>query len=235
VSAVAEYVDAPPPINAAPRPALNNDAGLGLVIVSAHLLVTIIIVVSMIVNGQDAWRSALVGAAFFAITVPFNVSLMTGALPNIFATIQHYKTERHRVDAYVELAQLALTWHIESARAQQPQLAAPQEQGTQTPYRTPSVTDSFVAPFADAQSAASEALAWASSLYGSDGQPDRRKVVVEGDNRGWLRVRMLGSARGAGSAEAAQWLHSRRIIMRAQGGFVLNVSRFPTVADLPRE
>jgi hypothetical protein len=205
---------------------------LGFVLTVANGLITAIIITGMAIDGTQVWRAILTGAAYFAITSVAFAALITGSASSIFLTWQHQKTERHRVDAYEHLAELALSWHIEAARAQQPQLAAPQEQGPQRVYRTLSVTDSFVPPYQDPHRASTEALAWVRTLYGSDGFPDRRKVVVEGDNYGWLKVKMLGSNRGDGSRDALQWLLDRRVVMRAQGGFVVNLSRYPTQASL---
>lgn len=229
-----EDVYTPPAINAPPTPAPTTEAGLGFVLTVANVLVTVVIVTGMIVDGRQAGNAILTGAAYFAITSIAFASLITGSASSIFLTWQHQRTERHRIDAYENLATLALHWRIESARAQQPPLLPVQERGMVDPPQTPSVTDTFVPPYADAQSAASEALAWASSLYGPDGQPDGRQVVLSGDNRGWLIAKMLGSKRGAGSRDAGLWLIHNRFILRARGGHVVNLLSFPDRGSLQK-
>lgn len=106
--------------------------------------------------------------------------------------------------------------------------------------QTPTATSSFVAPYDNRSTAAfaqetqpaidttaSEALAWVRGLYLDTGLPDPAQVQTSGDKTGWLKVRMLGSKRGTGSKEAGLWLLHRKVILRAAGGYRLNVELFP--------
>lgn len=106
--------------------------------------------------------------------------------------------------------------------------------------QTPSASSSFVAPYDNRSTAAfaqetqpaidttaSEALAWVRGLYLDTGLPDPAQVQTSGDKTGWLKVRMLGSKRGTGSKEAGLWLLHRKVILRAAGGYRLNVELFP--------
>lgn len=224
---------APPPmaqpfIEYPPKP--PGEAGLGFVVVSANFLVTFILFVGMLVNGQAVPTALIVGAAHFLITTPVYVLIVTGSLASIVATRQHHRTERYRIDAYSDLAEMALQWRIsveENKRAESLMLAAPAPIPADTPqgvYTPPT----YVAAYNDAN-VALVALAWASGLYGDDGLPSRKQVHADGG----LRGRMLGSARDNGNREAGIWLMQKRIILRApNNGRRLNVERYPTRAHL---
>lgn len=239
----------PPPSSSEPypdhKPAVTVEAGLGLVLTAANLFVTIILVVGMLINGEQVGRALVAGAVYFTITTPIYAVIATGSLTAIVTVWQRERTERHRIDAYADATELALTWRIriEENRALELQAHAHPAQITAAPLQTPQAQTSFVAPydnrstaaFADRSqpdSTAQEAISWAMALYLDSGQPDPDRVQTQGEKAGWLKTRMLGSKRGTGSTEAGLWLLQHRVILRAPGGYRLNVTRYPHRASL---
>src|SRR5690606_2649445 len=125
--------------------------------------------------------------------------------------------ETRRLELHAELA----------ARTPQPARSEPA-----APLHRLSPLNTFVAPYADEERAAGEALDWAAGLYTRYGTPDPRQVLMVGDDRGRLRGRRIGSKRGGGSREAGLWLLRKNVVQRVRGGYRFNVDSFPTRAAL---
>lgn len=237
----------PPPTEPYTPPKSTGEAGLGSVLTAANLFVTIVLVTGMLINGEQVGRALVVGAVYFTVTTPIYAVIVTGSLTAIVTVWQREKTERHRIDAYADTAELALTWRIkieENRRLEMQARALPTDwpQLPADPAQTPT-QHTFVPPydnrprgaFADPlqpDSTAHEALNWVMGLYLADGQPDPAQVQTSGERTGWLKVRMLGSKRGSGSKEAGIWLLQHRVILRAPGGYKLNLTRYPHRARL---
>lgn len=214
----------PPPENAQPQRS-QDTTGLGFVVVSAHVLVGIILVVGMVINGEEAGRALLIGGIYCALTVVFSVFVVSGALSDMVAVWQREKTERFRIDAYAETAALAIEWRQAVERNRELEMMAQRRPPAHPLPEVPEFTSTYVPP--QAEEVVREAKRWARGLYGDDGQPDPRKVQLNGDKRGWLRVRMLGSKRDAGSRAAGAWLIDRHFIRDVPGGYVVNLAHFP--------
>lgn len=209
----------------------SNDGGLGFIAILASLLVTTIIIVAMLIDGQQAGKAILVGAGFFTALMVVLAFLFTGTLSAIVATVQHERTERLRIEAYADIAEQAIRWRMEVERPSRVQL----DEGRQPPSRVdagalqgPTGTGNFVPPVKEPTAAKLEALAWARALYRDDGYPNPRMVRPNG----WVRVRMLGSKRDTGSADAGEWLIRNRVVKRANNGYVLNLVQYPTRESL---
>lgn len=83
----------------------------------------------------------------------------------------------------------------------------------------------FVAPIAEPDdSAKREAAAWVLQLYGADGQPDPKKVLMQSDKERPGRVRVAAPSR-----PAKQYLLDRHIIHDLGNGFRLSLARCPTI------
>lgn len=233
----------PPPIHTDPEPAPQNiQAGL-IIVVSANLAVMTVVITVMLAGGAEPMRAIIAGIAYFTITSPLYLVIVTGALSAIIAVCQREKTERIRIGAYADIAELAITWRlrIEDNRAIELQAAAlPADlsrrlallEEERTPPAHPVQPNTFVTAYAQEDATAQEARRWAEDLYLPNGRPDPSKVVAEGDKRGWLRIRMLGSKRGGGSREAGLWLLHRKVILRVTGGYCLNLTSYPTRESL---
>lgn len=235
IPAADDVLSPPPlPIPTEAPPAQTLEAGLGLVVTIANVLVTAVIITAMLVDGQQAGKAILFGAAYFALTTAGIALITTGSLTSMFAVWQRERTERERIAAYADAAELVLRWRLtgEQNRALELQAAAPSRQLPADPPQTSYQGSTFVPPYEDPHSTATEALQWARSLYGQDGQPDPAKVQTDGDKAGWLRVRAIGSKRGGGSEDAALWLRQRKFLRRVPGGYRVNLDRYPTRASL---
>jgi hypothetical protein len=238
VPALPDILDPPPdpkPVDSPAAPQL--DVGLGCVVISANVLVTVVIVVGVWIDSSEAGRAILSGALYFGITTPVYVSMVTNTLTSVVATWQRERTERHRIDAYTDLSELALRYRIrvernETLRLRQ-QVALPPPPAD--PPQGVSPSPRFVAPYADGDRAKQEAITWLAGLYGEDGLPDPRKVSTNGTPPGWLKIRMLGSTRGGGSREAGLWLLHQGIVQKHDRNYRLNLGRYPnrmTLRDL---
>lgn len=230
--------DASSPTQSSPT---TGEAGLGLVLTAANLFVTIVLVAGMLINGEQVGRALVVGAIYFTITTPVYAVIATGSLTAIVTVWQRERTERHRIDAYADTTELALTWRIKieenrmlelQAQAQPlPQLADPVQTGAARDTFVPAYDNRSAAAFVDNRrpdTTAQEAINWVNALYLPTGQPDPAQVQTTGERTGWLKTRMLSSKRGTGSAEAGLWLLQRHVILRAPGGYKLNLTRYPT-------
>lgn len=231
VPAVEEILSPPPPPpEFDPRPVQPDNSGLGFIITSANVLVTAIIIIGMLLDGRQVGNAIITGAVYFAVTTVVYMFVITGALSAIIGVWQRERTERARIDAYADIAEMAIEWRlaIEKNRALELQAQAPQQpqlptRGVQPPHRG----RTFVPPYDKPDETAREAVDWAYSLYLPTGKPDPEKVQTEGDKRGWLLVRMLGSKRDGGSKEAGLWLLHRKFILPARGGYIVNLTHFP--------
>jgi hypothetical protein len=259
---VSTFEEMHPPPDYEQRPETHqhvvSDTTIGLVIVSANLLLTLIIIVGAMVGGGTSPGVAMViGAAYFGLTTPFYILIITGALTAMISVTQRERTERLRIEAYRQLGELAVEWRmaVEANRATElrgedapetlqrrigaleaSELARKADIGQI--HRT-SPINTFVAPFTNVSEAAfasatntvtKEAIHWAMALYDDVGQPNAKKVQLAGDasSLGRLRVRMIGSKRGHGSREAGLWLLHHGVIGKVAGGYRLNLAKFPT-------
>jgi hypothetical protein len=219
-----EYPPPPTPIDT-PQQAIVSDATLGTFALAANILITTIIIVAMLVDGTQARTAIVVGAAYFGVSSFVFSVVTTGTLTSIVNSWQREQTERRRVAAYLALGTMALRWRMEVERNR-----TIEAETVQTPHAPPAVPaerlsplTTFVEPYANEERAALEGIAWAEKLYDGNGEIDPRKVHPNGQ----LRIRVIGSKRGGGNREAGAWLLRQRIIVRVDGGYSLNVARFP--------
>lgn len=230
VPAVEEILSPPPPPAESDIPVPPDNGGLGALFVLANIFVTFLLIAGMIINGEEVRTAMLIGAIYFIVSTSVVALIVTHALTTVIAVWQREKTERARIDAYADIAEMAIQWRlaIEKNRALELQAQAPQQPqlpagGVQPPHKG----RTFVPPYDKPDETAREAVDWAYSLYLPTGKPDPEKVQVEGDKRGWLLVRMLGSKRDGGSKEAGLWLLHRKFILPARGGYIVNLNHFP--------
>lgn len=227
----------------------QTQAGL-IVIVSANLAMTAIIMTVLLLYGSDVEAVLQRGVLYFAITTPIYLIIITGSLAKILGRWAREKTERQRIKAYERVMVVAFQWRreVEANRAAEIQaqslptqltrrIAALEEELLERRLSTDPLRNvaTFVAPYDNTSKAAhadehavdttaQEAIAWLNDLYDELGNADRRKIRPDGR----LRVRMLGSTRGPGSREAGRWLLDRGAILKVEGGFALNMRYFRT-------
>lgn len=222
----------PASMEAPPQQAIVSDATLGHIALAANILITLIIVVAMIVDGSQAKTAIVVGALYFGLSTFVFAIVTTGGLTAIINAYQRERTERQRIDAYRELGAMALAWRMEVERnrlleplQRPPHDFRPDVGGVQrvSPLNT------FVEPYADQERAVLEGVRWAEKLYDRSalGAPDPRKVQLDGESIGRLKIRMIGSKRGGGSREAGVFLIRQGVIRKVAGGYALVIENYP--------
>lgn len=227
VSPLDEVAPMPPPFPYATSVEVQSqpatvETNLGLVLTVANLAVTAILITGMLINGSQVQSAILVGGAYFAGTTTAFVFVITGALTAMLNGWQHEKTERQRIQAYRELGELAIEWRLAVEETRQMELEG-RRPPTEAVQRI-SPLNSYVAPFADGEQAQVEGVHFAMTLYDTLGKPDPTRLHPDGR----LRGRMIGSKRGSGSREAGRWLLREGIIKRVQGGYALQLDKYPT-------
>lgn len=211
----------PPPITEAETNPQNIQAGL-IIVVSANLAVMIIVISGMMFGGSKPVEAIIAGVAYFTLTSPLYLAIVTGVLSTVLVRHDREITERIRIEAYQELGEQAIEWRLAVEETRQIELLGrrPDVGGVQRV----SPLQSYVAPFADGEQAQVEGVRFAMGLYDTQGKPDPQRVHTDGR----LKLRMLGSKRGSGSRDAGRWLLRVGIIQRVRGGYAVDLDRFPT-------
>ena len=262
ISAYEEIAPPPPPYveGSPPPPTVTSDSTIGLVVITANLFVTVIIIAGMSIYGTNTLNALKVGAAYFGLSTPLYILIITGALTSMVNVTQHEVTERQRIAAYKEVMLAGFQWRIAVEQNRNAELQAQAmplqltrriaaletellEQRVRTPSTQPPTfvtaydntsTAAFAEEASQVDSTAQEAVAWLSGLYNDLGQPDHKKVQLVGDaaSLGRLRVRMLGSKRGQGSREAGLWLLNQGVVKKVAGGYQVQLHHFPSRESL---
>lgn len=259
VPALAGEVLPPPPQPLPETPSVSAQVRAEqawLILLSANILVTAIIIVAMLIDGTTTRRAIAWGVVYFAPTTTVFVLALTGTLTDIVRSAQREKTERIRIDAYADLGSQTLQWHIlveQNRRLELQRDALPAdlerrlvavetdllERSLPAPPRQ---GDTWVSPYDNRKrgafaaqtqpphdTTAQEAVAWAMTLYLDNGHPDPARVQLDGklDARGKIIGPVIGSKRGDGSPEALRWLLQRRVLVKQPGGYALNLNLCP--------
>lgn len=233
-----------------------------LVVTLSIMLMTLVLFTAMIIDGSTARQAINAGTKFFALTMGLVVLILSGALTDILRAWWRERTERRRIDAWADLAEQAISWRIkveDNRRAELARDSLPvtlskrltQLEAALDEARSQDAGDvqtpSYVAPFDNRGNAAfaqelhpvdttrEEALRWAMQLYLDTGDPNPHYVQLSGkpEARGRIQnIAVIGSARGAGSADARLWLLQRRVLAKRPGGYALNLKDFPTSREL---
>jgi hypothetical protein len=169
----------------------------------------------MIVDRHSVTVSVLSGVGFYGAIAGLLILWQPGALPAVLINHQREITVRRRDE---------LPYRAQSAPAvltvvEPLQLAHTPSAPAMLPYAS-----TFVAPHDD--SAEREAVAWMLQLYGADGTPDAKKVLLASDKEKPGRIRIAAPSR-----PAKEWLLARHLIHDLGNGFRLNLGRCPTIAD----
>lgn len=216
-----EVAPLPPSVIEVQGQAASVETNLGFVLTVANLAITGIIIIAMIIDGTQAKNAIVVGGIYFAVTTGTFALVVTGTLTSIVNGWQREKTERLKVEAWREIAEMGIGWKLAVEQTRQLELAG--RRGSADPVQRVSPLNSFVPAIADGQEAQAEGVRFAMSLFDTRGNPDGKRLHPDGR----LKVRMCGSKRGAGSRDAGRWLLKERIIERVPGGYRLNLAHFP--------
>lgn len=221
IASLDELAPPPPYVEVKDNRPATVETNLGFVLTVANLMITAIIITAMMLDGTQAKSAIIAGSIYFAGTTILFTLLVTGTLGAIVNGWQRELTERHRIDAYEALGELAIEWRLAVEETRQIELLG--RRGATDPMPPAGQLQSYVAPFADGERAQVEGVRFAMSLYDTQGRPDSKRVHTDGR----LKIRMCGSKRGAGSRDAGRWLLREGIIERVRGGYALDLDKFP--------
>lgn len=199
----------------------NIQAGL-LIVISANLAVMVIVMGGLWAGGMEPLAIILGGIGYFTVTTPIYLALVTNVVTAMYSRHERERTERLRIEAYREIAELGFEWRLAVEETRQMELAG-RRKGPAVAERI-SPLSTYVPAIADGDEAQQEGVRFAMGLYDTHGRPDARRVHADGR----LKIRMCGSKRGAGSRDAGRWLLREGIVRRVQGGYALNLSHYPT-------
>ncbi len=191
--------------------------GLGKVVTGANILVAIILVAAMYYDSHSATVAVLSGVAYFSLSTTMALLTLSGSLTHIVTNGQREKTIRLRDKNLYSLQAAQL----------QVSLVPPVQIPRMEPARPPALPQApnFVAAHAEPDDGTRrEAAAWLLQLYGADGSPDPKKVLMKSEKERPGRVRIA-----APSAPAKQLLLDRYILHDLGNGFRLNLGKCPTI------
>jgi hypothetical protein len=181
---------------------------LGLSIVAGVMFL------SLFFSGFNVAVTVVSTAAFYGGIITLMLLIDSGTLGYYLGKREEEQTKRE---------QIRLTYHQQQWRvAEAPQIAhSPATDTLQLP-----ASNNFVAPLVEPDSSVRrEAITWLMGLYGSDGQPDPKKVLLKSEKERPGRVRVAGPSR-----PAKQYLMDKFVLLDLGTGFRLNLSRCPTFA-----
>ncbi len=199
----------PPPPPTPPRQSVSNIVTLGLSIVAGVMFL------SLFFSGFSVAITVISTTVFYGGILTLLVLIDSG-------TLTSYLTKRVESHTQIELARLDhATQRITVERSRQLPDYGPSVDGPQAALPAPS---NFVAPVADPDdSAKREAAAWIAQLYGEDGEPDPKKVLLKSDKERPGRLRIAAPSR-----PAKEYLLHRSVLLDLGTGFRLNLVRCPT-------
>lgn len=189
---------------------------IGAAVIIVNLLMAAIIMLAIWLNAGSVLTGifGIIGGVFYYSTAtPFMLFVVTGGMAQYLTKREEELTTRGRHK--MEYAQRVTVEHP-----------------IQLPYtdHTPPLALPRASTFVPAQaepddSAKREAAAWVLQLYGQNGQPDPKKVLLTSDKERPGRVRIAAPSR-----PAKQWLLDRHIIHDLGNGFRLSLTRVPTIS-----
>lgn len=203
---VAEPPRQPPPHH------LQVTSGSGAIVVITIFLFSVVVIYVTSRNSQSAWSGIWGAVIFFSTAMPVGLMAANGSFAQMFHSwlgfLAMREAYRHPKAPNVSVVDSPQIGHREPVQPALPQ------------------TSTFVSPHADKDdSAKREAAAWVLQLYGPDGEPDPKKVLMKSDKERPGRVRIAAPSR-----PAKQWLMDHSILLDLGGtGFRLNLVRCPTI------
>lgn len=189
---------------------------LGGIVVLSNVLVAGVVGAALWADQGSAAVAVVAAAGYYTLSTLTTVWVLSGSATTVIVERQRQTTERRKLELHYALLDDA---PIALRPAEALQIANGHDvDGLQAP--------SYVAPVD--RTAERNALEWARSLYGLDGQPDARRVVLdtEKEEPGRLRVRKPGAK------ELEVLLHYRILRPIYNGdrltGYRLHLALYPT-------
>lgn len=181
-------------------------------VIVANTLVAAIIIVALLVNGTSAIVAVITSGIYYALVTTSSLLILSGTVTTLFVSRQEQITARRTVE---------LQWSVERPRYRiadplhTPDDPAPQLPGTFVPAVKPVDT-----------SARREASAWAMQLYGADGLPDGKKIVLDTTKERPGRLKIA-----APKGDARIWLMDRHFLEDLRNGYRVRLEEYPTVEE----
>lgn len=195
-----------------PSPPINYHVNeLGAVVTGANILVSAVLIGAIYFDNRSATIAALSGIVYFSMSTSLTLLTLSGSLSQMVTNHQQQVTMRrlHQLQFHAQPSRLRVVEGLQSPYTESMQLAE---------------NTRFVAPHDADEGARREAAAWILQLYGADGQPDPKKVLMQSDKERPGRVRIAAPSR-----PAKQYLMDKHILLDLGTGFRLNVVRCPTI------
>lgn len=194
-------------------------SGSGAIVVITVFLFSVVVMFVTSRNSQSAGSGIWGTVIFFCLAMPIGLMAANGSFAQMFHSWLGFLSVRE-------------TYRLQAA----PNLSVVDP--LRLPYEAPAQpvalpqSNSFVAPHADRDdSARREAAAWVIQLYGADGEPDPKKVLMRSEKERPGRVRIAAPSRSA-----KQWLMDYGILLDLGGtGFRLNLVRCPTITAAQKQ
>lgn len=197
-----------------PPPTIRNE-GQGAMNIGLSV-VAVVMFTSLFFSGINVAVTVVSTALFYGGIIVLVLLINSGTLGYWLGKREEEQTKRE------ELRQI----YWQRVRVADP-AQIPYTEPAPTPQALPA-SSSFVAPQAEPDNSIKrEATMWLYQLYGADGQPDPRKVLLQSDKEKPGRIRIAGPSR-----PAKEYLLQRHIIHDLGNGYRLNIARYPTRAGV---
>lgn len=184
-------------------------SGVGAIIIIVNCLFAALIMFALARNAQSAVPAIIGGVLFYGTATPIMLFIVTGGLAQWLCKREGEVTLRQQTVPHIRLAD---------------PLQIPDSQPTPPPQ-----LPSFVPPVAEPDdSAKREAVAWVLQLYGANGKPDPKKVLLGTEDKP-LKERPGRIRIAAPSKPAKQWLLDNYMLHDLGTGYRLNLARYPTI------
>lgn len=197
---------------------------VGGIVTVANSLLAVIIVVALARNEFSALAAIIVGGVYYGVTTLAALFILSGSLTAIVTSHQEQITLRQYHRLQYRAQNLDIVHPLQLPNSQDTDPVRPQTPPTGLP-----LTHAYVAPSAPSsdfdEAARREAIAWVIQLYGTDGEPDPKKVLLETDKERPGRIRITAPSR-----EAKRFLLERSIIHDLGNGYRLSLVKCPTIS-----
>lgn len=201
----------PPPEPATEPPLVRNSVSseaAWFISTLSIVLMTVVLIVSMLVDGSTAREAVQQGVKFFLGAIALVTVVLSGTLTDMWRGYQHEKTERRRIDAWADLGEQVIELRmaaeqnrrLELERAALPAALSRRLAALETELleqrMEPALpqTHTFVSPYdnrrggafaeetqPEADTTAQEAIRWVSNtLYTDTGEINREHVLLDG-------------------------------------------------------
>lgn len=194
--------------------------GLGGIVAFLSALFAAVIIVALI---QAEWSAAVAivsGGLYFGLITMSALLVLSGTLAQVLVNRQEQITLRR----FHELQYKIMVERPTALAAAEDPLQLPSSPDAD---RLPGPLGGTTFVPAEDMTTARDAALWAVSLYGPDGQADPHKVSLKGGKEPPGRLKVAAPA-----AAAKEYLLAKRVLLRVDHGYRLNLARYPTAQHI---